>query len=131
MEKIEKLLKMARKVNDKINQFENGIVSNLVKIDKLEEKLAELEEKLEKIKEKYMKTLQAYTSSKELQEKELVNLLKNDKEAKKLIEEIEKIKKEIKNTIFVNKQLEVNIRYKKETLELLKLEIKSLICKDD
>lgn len=131
MEKIEKLLKMARKVNDKINDFENSIVSNLVKIDKLEEKLAELNLKLENIKGKYIKTLQAYTSSKEIQERELSTLLRNDKEAKKILDEIEKIKKEIKNTIFINKQLEVNIRYKKEVLELLKLEIKNLICKND
>ncbi len=128
---MEKLFKMAREVNDKINQFELGIISNLKKIQDLEEEIEKIKEKMKQIEEKYMETLKAYTGFKDLQEKELKILLKNDKLYKDLKEKLSKIQKEIKNTNLINEQLKANIRYKKEILELLKLEIKSLIGKND
>ncbi len=128
---LEELFKMAREVNDKINQFELGIISNLKKIEDLKEESEKIKQEMEKIKEKYMETLKAYTGFKDLQEKELKILLKNDKIYQELKERLNKIEKEIKNTALINKQLEANIRYKKEVLDLLKLEIKSLIGKND
>jgi chromosome segregation ATPase len=122
---------MAREVNDKINQFELGIISNLKKIEDLKEETKEIKQKMKQIEERYMETLKAYTGFKELQEKELKVLLKNDKIYQELKEKLSKIEKEIKNTLLINKQLKANIRYKKEVLELLKLEIKSLIGKND
>ncbi len=128
---LEELFKMAREVNNKINQFELGIISNLKKIEDLKEESEKIKQEMEKIKEKYMETLKAYTGFKDLQEKELKILLKNDKIYQELKERLNKIEKEIKNTALINKQLEANIRYKKEVLDLLKLEIKSLIGKND
>lgn len=128
---MEKLFKMAREINEKINQFELGIVSNLKKIEDLKEEAEKIKEEMEKIKEKYMETLKAYTGFKEMQEKELKILLKNDKIYQELKDKLYKIEKEIKNTNLINKQLKVNIRYKKELLDLIKLEIKSLIGKND
>lgn len=122
---------MAREINEKINQFELGIVSNLKKIEDLKEEAEKIKEEMEKIKEKYMETLKAYTGFKEMQEKELKILLKNDKIYQELKDKLYKIEKEIKNTNLINKQLKVNIRYKKELLDLIKLEIKSLIGKND
>ncbi len=128
---MEKLFKMAREINEKINQFELGIISNLKKIEDLKEEAEKIKEEMEKIKEKYMETLKAYTGFKEMQEKELKILLKNDKIYQELKDKLYKIEKEIKNTNLINKQLKVNIRYKKELLDLIKLEIKSLIGKND
>ena len=128
---LEELFKMAREVNNKINQFELGIISNLKKIEDLKEESEKIKQEMEKIKEKYMETLKAYTGFTDLQEKELKILLKNDKIYQELKERLNKIEKEIKNTALINKQLEANIRYKKEVLDLLKLEIKSLIGKND
>jgi len=128
---LEKLFKMAREINEKINQFELGIISNLKKIEDLKEEAEKIKEEMEKIKEKYMETLKAYTGFKEMQEKELKILLKNDKIYQELKDKLYKIEKEIKNTNLINKQLKVNIRYKKELLDLIKLEIKSLIGKND
>ncbi len=122
---------MAREINEKINQFELGIISNLKKIEDLKEEAEKIKEEMEKIKEKYMETLKAYTGFKEMQEKELKILLKNDKIYQELKDKLYKIEKEIKNTNLINKQLKVNIRYKKELLDLIKLEIKSLIGKND
>ena len=128
---LEELFKMAREVNDKINQFELGIISNLKKIEDLKEESEKIKQEMEKIKEKYMETLKAYTGFKDLQEKELKILLKNDKIYQELKEKLNKIEKEIKNTTLINKQLEANIRYKREVLDLLKLEIKSLTKEND
>ncbi len=128
---MEKLFKMAREINNKINQFELGLISNLKKIENLKEKSENIKQEMEKIKEKYMETLKAYTGFKDLQEKELKILLKNDKIYQELKQKLDKIEKEIKNTVLINKQLEANIRYKKEMLDILKLEIKSLIGKND
>ncbi len=128
---MDKLFKMAREINNKINQFELGIVSNLKKIEDLKEDADEIKQKMEEIKEKYIETLKAYTGFKDLQEKELKKLLKNDKNYQDLKNKLKKIQKEIKNTTLINEQLKANIRYKKEMLEILKLEIKSLICKND